>query len=267
MLICPVCKEDIFKQNDKIYVCKHNHSFDIAKKGYVNFLLSHKMNSKLPGDNKLMVDARSSFLSKGYYSAFKNELIQLIDDYNPKTVLDAGCGEGYYTEGASNDRRTIIGVDISKSALQKAAPKNKNITYIAASLFDLPLQSESTDLLFSLFAPYAGDEFHRVLKKNGIMILGIPGENHLLELKNVIYEKPYKNQLKAYELPNFTFEKVVRIEEKIFLNSKEDILNLFQMTPYYYRTKKEDLEKIHSLSEFEVTISFELLVYKKDKKL
>lgn len=263
MLRCPVCREPIFKQNDKIYCCRNHHSFDIAKKGYVNFLLAHKMNSKLPGDNKLMVDARSEFLGKGYYSIFKNKLKNLIDEKNPKTILDAGCGEGYYTDGIYRDDRTVIGIDISKTALQKAAPKNKKITYIAASLFDIPLQNESTDLLFSLFAPYAGEEFHRVLKKDGIMILGIPGENHLIELKNVIYEKPYKNQVKDYELAGFSFQKTEKIETKIALECQEDILNLFKMTPYYYRTKQEDLEKIHSLSKFDVTISFELLVYQK----
>ncbi len=263
MLRCPVCKEPIFKENDKIYRCGNNHSFDIAKKGYVNFLLAHKMNSRLPGDNKLMVDARSNFLNKGYYGSFKDKLKELIDECNPTTILDAGCGEGYYTDGIYRDCRTVIGIDISKTALQKAAPKNKNITYIAASLFDLPIQDESVDLLFSLFAPYAGEEFHRVLNQDGIMILGIPGENHLIELKNVIYENPYKNRVKDYELLGFTFRKSEKIETKIHLENQEDILNLFRMTPYYYRTRQEDLEKIHSLSEFDVTISFELLVYHK----
>jgi len=263
MLRCPVCHEPIIKQNDKIYRCQNNHSFDIAKKGYVNFLLAHKMNSKLPGDNKLMVDARSSFLSKGYYECFRNKLIELVNRKKPKKILDAGCGEGYYTDGIWQENRTVIGIDISKTALQKAAPKNRNITYIAASLFDLPIQDESVDLLYSLFAPYAGEEFHRVLKQNGVMILGIPGENHLIELKNVIYEHPYKNQVKDYDLPGFVFQKAERIETKIHLKSQEDILNLFQMTPYYYRTKQEDLVKIHALSQFEVTVSFQLLQYQK----
>lgn len=263
MLRCPVCHEPIFKQNDKIYRCNNHHSFDIAKKGYVNFLLAHKMNSKLPGDNKLMVDARSNFLNKGYYSSFKNKLKELIDENKPKNILDAGCGEGYYTAGVDRDDRSVIGIDISKIALQKAAPKNRDITYIAASLFDLPIQNECVDLLFSLFAPYAGEEFHRVLKQDGIMILGIPGEDHLIELKNVIYEKPYKNQVKDYELSGFEFQKAEIIETKISLESQEDILNLFQMTPYYYRTKQEDLKKIHALRKFDVTISFQLLVYKK----
>ncbi len=263
MLRCPVCKEKIEKTSDKTYGCKQGHSFDISKKGYVNFLLCNQMRSKLPGDNKQMVEARQKFLEKDYYRDFLEQLKKLIDSYAPNTILDAGCGEGYYTNGIYTSDRKIIGVDISKSALQKAAPKNRNITYIAASLFELPLQNNSIDLLFSLFAPYAGEEFHRVLKKDGIMILGIPGEDHLLELKSVIYEKPYKNKVKDYELEHFTFLHSEKIHQKIKLETQEDILNLFQMTPYYYRTKKEDMKKINSLKQYEVTISFELLVYQK----
>ncbi len=263
MLRCPVCQEKIDKNSDKTYGCANGHSFDISKKGYVNFLLCNQMRSKLPGDNKQMVEARQKFLEKDYYRDFLEQLKNLIDSYAPNTILDAGCGEGYYTNGVYTPERIIIGVDISKSALQKAAPKNRNITYIAASLFELPLQNDSIDLLFSLFAPYAGEEFHRVLKKDGIMILGIPGEDHLLELKSVIYEKPYKNKIKDYELKHFTFLHSEKIHQKIKLKTQEDILNLFQMTPYYYRTKKEDMDKIKSLNQFEVTISFELLVYQK----
>ncbi|MBQ7792802.1 MAG: methyltransferase domain-containing protein [Clostridia bacterium] len=263
MLRCPVCHESITKNSEKTFCCQKGHSFDIAKKGYVNFLLCNQMRSKLPGDNKEMVEARQKFLEKDYYKNFLDALTKTVDTYQPKTVLDAGCGEGYYTNGIYRSHRTVIGVDISKSALQKAAPKNRNITYIAASLFELPLMDESVDFLYSLFAPYAGTEFHRVLKKDGIMVLGIPGEDHLLELKSVIYEKPYKNQVKEYTLEDFTFLRSEKIHEKIRLKSQEDILNLFRMTPYYYRTKKEDMEKINALEEFEVTISFELLIYQK----
>lgn len=263
MLRCPVCKETIEKTNDKSYRCQHGHCFDIAKKGYVNFLLCTQMRSKLPGDNKQMVEAREKFLQKNYYIDFLNCLKDIINDYSPNVILDAGCGEGYYTNGVYAPNRTIVGVDISKSALQKAAPKNRDITFIAASLFELPLQDQQVDLLFSLFAPYAGEEFHRVLKEDGIMILGIPGEDHLLELKSVIYDTPYKNQIKDYELEHFRFISSKKIHTKIKLKNQEDIQNLFQMTPYYYRTKKEDMAKIHSLNEFEVTISFELLIYQK----
>lgn len=265
MLVCPVCHEKIEKTNNKVYTCCNHHCFDISKKGYVNFLLCQNKHSKLPGDNQLMVDAREQFLKQGYYNCFSEELENLITSLSPRIILDAGCGEGYYTNRIYQNNRTVIGIDISKTALAKAAPKNRSITYIAASLFDLPIADKSIDCLFSLFAPYAGNEFYRVLKEDGYMILGIPGANHLFELKAFIYPTPYKNQVKPYELDNFSFIKAVKVNQLISLHNKEDILNLFKMTPYYYRTKKEDLDKIYSLETFDVTISFELLLYQKKK--
>ena len=96
--ICPVCGKSL-EIKEKSYVCENRHSFDISSKGYVNLLLSGQMNAKLPGDNKMMVNARTEFLSKGYYS----HLAQAVCDavcvhFHGGVLLDAGCGEGYYTE-------------------------------------------------------------------------------------------------------------------------------------------------------------------------
>ena len=61
--ICPVCKSE-FTKNNNSYICRNNHCFDISKKGTVNLLRSNKSSH---GDDKLMVNARRSFLDKGYY--------------------------------------------------------------------------------------------------------------------------------------------------------------------------------------------------------
>ena len=264
MLICPVCKEDILK-NNKTYKCSNNHSFDIHKSGYVNLLLSNRMNSKLPGDNKLMVEARRSFLKKGYYSSLLFALNEIIDGLNPASVLDLGCGEGYYTDGIYKENRLIFGVDISKTALAYAARENKNITYAVGSVFNLPIKDESVSLIISLFAPYSGDEFLRVLNKSGHLIMVIPAREHLFELKSAIYESPYENVPKDYTLSGFEFENKTVIKEKITITDKIDIDNLFKMTPYYYKTKKEDYDKIKELDFLETTINFEILKYRNIK--
>ena len=107
MLVCPVCNVNIEKI-EKTYKCENNHCFDIHKSGYVNLLLSNRMNSKLPGDNKLMVEARRSFLKTGYYSCLKEKLREITDELNPETILDSGCGEGYYTNGIYKENRRVF---------------------------------------------------------------------------------------------------------------------------------------------------------------
>ena len=262
MLVCPVCNENI-KKIEKTYKCENNHCFDIHKSGYVNLLLSNRMNSKLPGDNKLMVEARRSFLKNGYYSCLKEKLREITDELNPETILDSGCGEGHYTNGIYKENRRVFGIDISKTAVNYASRGNYDICYCVGSVFNLPIKDNSIELLLSVFAPYSGAEFSRVLKKNKHMLMVIPGADHLIELKSVIYENPYENTPKDYQLDGFSFKNKWTINQKIKLNNKIDIDNLFKMTPYYYRTKKEDYDKILKLDFLETTIDFEILLYEK----
>jgi len=237
------------------------------------------MHSKAPGDNKLMVDTRNKFLSKGYYQTLLNalckQIISLCNTLDTKhpVIADAGCGEGYYTAGIcsalSNGGFTpnLLGVDISKEALTYAAKRLKQLQVTTAkvavaSVFDLPIANNSCDILMELFAPYSGDEYRRVLKKDGMMLIVIPAENHLYELKQAVYDNPYKNEVKAYELDGFELISKEHIKETIFLENSEDIKNLFLMTPYYYKTSKSDTDRLLALESLTTTIEFELLSYK-----
>ena len=95
ILICPVCGGNLEK-TEHSYVCVKGHSFDIARSGYVNLLLSKHMGKTVHGDNKLMVNARREFLEKGYYAPLMNALCDKAEEFfQGKVLLDAGCGEGY----------------------------------------------------------------------------------------------------------------------------------------------------------------------------
>ena len=96
MLICPKCKLKLTKDhnnNNHFFRCPNNHCFDISKEGYVNLLLS-KTDA---GDNKDLIKARVEFLNKGYYFNLVEKLQDIIKQLNINTLLDAGCGTGYYT--------------------------------------------------------------------------------------------------------------------------------------------------------------------------
>lgn len=270
---CPVCKHPLADQGAS-YRCKSGHNFDKAKSGYVNLLLSGDKNSKIPGDNKLMVNARTSFLEKGYYLPLSDALNQTVERCLAKTncaspaILDAGCGEGYYLSQLCRNLQSycqpdVIGIDISKFALNTAAKRDKQIAYAVGSIFRLPVADSSCDLLLNLFAPYCGEEFQRVLRANGYFLMVIPGEEHLWELKQHIYQTPYRNEHKAYDLDGFSLLEKIIIEDEITLLNAADIQNLFTMTPYYYKTSLEDAKRLASLNTLTTKIQFELLLYQK----
>ncbi|MBQ8827282.1 MAG: methyltransferase domain-containing protein [Oscillospiraceae bacterium] len=269
--ICPKCGGKLdFDGNS--YRCEKRHTYDRARSGYVNFLMPDQMNSKLPGDNKLMVNARKSFLSKGYYSKLMEKFCGAVKKYAPENavILDAGCGEGYYTVNMAKavPDAFIMGTDISKTAVDAAAKRGKadnasNLLFSVSSVFHLPVESSSCNMLTTLFAPYCAEEFLRVLRPDGVMIMVIPSERHLIQLKEAVYDEPYLNEVKDFELEGFTLEEHINVADKIKLDSTEDILNLFSMTPYYYKTGEDGHKKLSALSSLETEIGFEILIYSK----
>lgn len=272
LLKCPVCGEMLDNIN-KSYSCPNRHSFDVSAKGYVNLLLSNQMNAKLPGDNKMMVNARADFLSKGYYSHLAEEISRTVCEFFAGgVILDAGCGEGYYTENIYNALTeknisfNMIGVDISKFACAHAARRFRNADnceIAAASIFHLPAADSSCSCIVTMFAPFCREEFLRVLKSGGYLIMAIPAENHLINLKSAVYDEPYKNHTADYAVEGFDFRGSRRVSREIFIDNTEDIRSLFSMTPYYYKTGREGHERLEKLTSLRDRADFEVLVYVK----
>ena len=271
--LCPKCSEEL-ADNGKSMACGNGHSYDIAASGYVNLLLSGQKNAKLPGDNALMVNARKNFLDRGYYADLRERLAETVCRYfSGGALFDAGCGEGYYTIYAAEKLKSggedfcICGADISKTAVNCAAKRFKgfgdNVRLSVASVFHLPVKSSSCAMLTTLFAPYCAEEYSRVLEKNGIMIVVIPSERHLFGLKKAVYDKPYLNEVKPFELDYFELAEHIHLDNEITLSCGEDIKNLFTMTPYYYKTGVKEQERLSILETLTTETAFDILVYRK----
>ena len=129
---CPICKQQ-FTQKDRTLVCPNGHAFDMAKQGYVNLLRPGKGGSVRHGDDKLMVRARTAFLDAGFYNALRDAVTKEVLAHAKKdvTLLDAGCGEGYYTEGIFRYLKerggapSLLAFDISKEAMRLCGKKLK----------------------------------------------------------------------------------------------------------------------------------------------
>lgn len=252
MLICPVCKQKLNTEGSTCK-CSKSHCFDKAKEGYINLLLGSKSGDKT-GDSKDSARARHAFLAKGFYSCLKNEIASRLSG----TVLDICCGEGYYDEYNG----TLYGFDISKEMVRLAAKAHKDNTYFVANLADIPIADESIDTAIHLFAPFNDREFARVLKKNGVLYSVIPGENHLYEMKEIIYDKPYRNDEKAPNSSLLTLAGRTKITNRVTI-SGEDLKTLFSMTPYFYRTSEENKARLDIVDTLELTVEFVILEYRR----
>lgn len=264
VLKCPVCSLDLIC-NEKCLKCSNNHSFDIAREGYVNLLSAHKSGDNV-GDNKEMARSRRDFLNKGYYCTLANAVGKCLEKYsdNNDTVLDICCGEGYYTEYLTNNYvREYYGFDISKNMVRLAAKRKCGAQFFVANISSIPVKSGSVDFAFHLFAPFHYEEFSRILSKDGVIVTAIPGKEHLYEIKEVLYDKPYYNDEKPPQTGDLKLVEKMRAKAKIDLKSKEDIMSLFRMTPYFYHTPSKGIRCLEERERLTVTIDFVLLVYKR----
>ena len=242
------------------------HCFDLSAKGHVNLAVRHSGG----GDSKEAVRSRTAFLKKGYYRPLADKVCEIISEYVQEgTVIDAGCGEGYYTSIVAEKSGTLtVGFDLSKWGAEAGASEAKrrgidNVAFAVASVYEMPVADESADVVMNLFAPCAEEEFKRVLKPDGILVVVGAGADHLFGLKKAVYDKPYKNETRN-DLPvsmNHLGSYKVRFE--IELSDKEDRMNLFAMTPYFYRTSREDFAKLENADKLITEVEFDIEVYRK----
>ncbi len=260
-LRCPVCG-NVLNKEERCYRCCSNHSFDIARQGYVNLLPVQNKRSLNPGDTRQQVLARRRFLEGGFYAPISEALNKLAECCEGP-ILDAGCGEGYYSSRLAKYLNTpLVGVDISKEAVRYAAASYKDATWLCASAARLPVADGSVGLITSLFAFTDAKEFHRVLKPGGYFIRMLAAPDHLPELKKVIYEQVlHKEKEGMTDLPGFSLQKVVPVQFS-FTVEGEQVRNLLSMTPHVYRISKAGADRLRQTETLTDTASCILGLYK-----
>lgn len=268
---CPVCGLAL-ERSERSLRCAAGHSYDLAKQNYVNLLMRNQSSSKRHGDDRRMVNARSEFLDGGWYECLRDALCALAVKYCGESVdmLDAGCGEGYYTSAvrsalvSAGKRCGAAGIDISRTALIAAARRDGALRLAVAGVNRLPVDDASCDLLMNVFAPEDSAEFLRVLRPGGVLLKAVPGEKHLFGLKAAVYERPYLNPAPKYAPYGFTLQERADVGGRITVFPRRQIENLFMMTPYYYKTCAEDQAKLAALDELETELEFTVFALQKN---
>lgn len=270
LFVCPLCGEKLTRRENS-YFCPNGHCHDVAREGYTYLLPVNQKHSKAPGDDKAMAAARSAFLSKEYYASLRDTLCQLAVSLtgDAPAVLDSGCGEGYYTAAIYRALRDagktprMAGTDISKFILRLAAKREKGVEFAVASSYHLPVAEESIDLLLNCFSPLAIEEFRRVLRPEGHFLYVVPSAMHLWEMKQVLYARPYENPVKREDYPGFVWQGADQVRCTLSLSSSQDIMALFGMTPYAWKTPKEGVDRLSALDHLDCQAGFDIHVYRK----
>lgn len=266
ILKCPVCSAGLeVTENGKSVLCQgaRKHCFDFSAQGYLSL-------SGGGGDSKQAVAARHGFLWQGYYEKAAEAISEAVKKYIPDNavIIDAGSGEGYYTQKLAALSDATLGFDLSKHGCASGAKQAKkdcvgNVLYATASVFELPVKDGAADAVVNIFAPCAEAEYCRVLADGGYLFVVGAGKDHLMGLKKAIYDEVYENTERADLPTGMTHVETVTVSYQTTVYGREHIDALFSMTPYYWRTSENDKQKLASLTELTTKIEFEINVYRK----
>ena len=262
-LLCPICAGTLQLDN-KTCRCGNGHCFDVARQGYVHLLPVQQKHSLSPGDTREQVASRREFLSAGFYAPIADALCAAALSLGAQgPIVDVGCGEGYYSARLAQAMQAeLVGLDISKEAVRRAAGTYKNATWLCASAARLPLPDHSAGCITSLFALTMPEEYRRVLRKDGLYFQILAAEDHLMGLKSIIYpELFHKEKQTVPEIPGFCLVKSESIRFS-FTVEGEQVQNLFSMTPHVYRISKEGALRLENTRVLTDTASCVLNVYR-----
>ena len=260
-LICPICQLPLVQEGSSLR-CGRNHSFDMARQGYVNLLPVQQKRSLHPGDTREQVLSRRAFLESGAYTPIV-EAVKNAARGHGGPILDVGCGEGYYAVRVAEHLGVeLTGLDISKEAVRCAAAQYKGHRWLCGTAAHLPIAEDSVGILMSMFALTMPLEFHRVLKSDGIFIQVLAAQDHLMGLKSIIYpeillkDKDSVPELEGFKLVSST---PVRFE---FTAQGEQIGNLLSMTPHFWRISAEGARRLKETTTLTDTASCVVNVYR-----
>lgn len=296
ILACPVCGGELTREGGSL-LCRQTekiHTYDVSREGYVSLLPPGKGRNSRSGDENAMIRSRSAFLESGAYDNISDSIGVLIDRFAPRhavgalTVIDSGCGEGYHSLRIakkscelSSDHIMLAAFDASKAGAAHGAkagaraglsPKDGVgaewdrdilVSFMTGNIFSLPVKAGCADAVVSMFAPLALDEMSRVLADDGIVVVAASGEDHLYEMREIIYNDVIKKAPSPKMGDGFTEVCRETVRYKTHLRDSDTIMALFGMTPFCHKAPREGAERLRERKELTVTVHTELFVYRK----
>ena len=282
VLICPVCGDALQLGGPQMrsLVCSAGHSFDLAKQGYVNLYRGKPMNEY----TKESFQERQVILQRGMYAHLLEEICSFLrktseagtEADEKKVLVDAGCGEGYYTREIAQqfDGLELYGTDLSRDSIQLAAGTANgmgtgpaDIKWFVSDISKLPVADGSVDYVLDIFTSANYQEFQRVLADDGYLIKIIPGEGHVKELREAAKDQLYHKEYKERKGAAVFAEQFELVEQKVvsrtFSVSPEERDIFIRMTPLLFAVDKS---KIDWSTVTEITVEGELLIGRKNKK-
>jgi 23S rRNA (guanine745-N1)-methyltransferase len=254
MLVCPVrdCHLPLVREERRL-LCARGHSFDVARSGYVNLLQPQDKRSKRPGDTVAAVVARRRLHDRGVTEPLSRGISEMLGAGASDVVLDAGCGDGFYLGTLAGQAGFgAHGVDISIPAVDAAARRYPECEWIVANADRfLPYADRSFSKIISITARMNADEFRRVLRDEGSLLVALPAPDDLIELRGVGRDRV------ARTIEAFAQDFTLVQQERVTTEAQLDLAGVDDVLLSIYRPMRT-----RAVEAMRVTFSLDLLLFR-----
>lgn len=255
-------------QHGRAFLCQSGHTFDVARRGYLNLLQPQDRRSAEAGDAKAAVEARARVLDAGIGRALLEDLaarMAALDCPAGGWALDLGCGHG----DAIALVQTLtplhgIGIDLSRDAIELAAHRHPDVTWVVANADRrLPLLDARVALVLSLNGRRNPEEAARVLEPGGRLLVTVPAPDDLIELRHAVQgeatERARGDALIAAHQTRFELIERWTSRERVHVG-RPQLIDLLHGT--YRGHRRRLIAQVEQLAAMDVTLAGEAFLFR-----
>lgn len=236
---CPVCNSKAFKKTGEPEIEDKSlgfirHNYFVAECSACNYyFVNPPIDFSIQEWNKLYGDSYFPQMTAWHKKQRVVDAKKRLDwiksncNFEIKNFLDVGCGEGLALVEADSRGWSATGIDITDNRIEPA--KKDGIKFINADLISSRFPGKYFDcaymdsVLEHLTDPVAYlIELNRILKRNGVVYIGVPNEDSLFNIvKRILYnltgKKNISSKIKPFMLPyhvgGFNKKSIIKIAQ------------------------------------------------------
>lgn len=257
----------LLERRGRVMTCARQHSYDIARSGYINLLQPQDRRSLTAGDTLDAIQARTRLLNADVGRTVLRAVVERAVPLVPPdgVVVDLGSGSGDVLGELSTRTAGLgVGIDLSIEAVDYAVRRFPHITWIVANADRrLPLLDHTVDLILSVHGRRYPAECQRVLVHSGHLLVAVPAADDLIELRTAVQGQRVARERRHVLVAEHEeyFEVVEQFDARERRRvDRHQIRDLLRGT--YRGARRSAAQTIESLDALDVTLASTIVVFR-----
>src|SRR6266536_15560 len=126
---------------------------------------------------------------------------------------------------------------------------DRNGVYAVAGTYRMPVVPSRVDVLLAHFSPVSAEDFRRVVRPGGVVLVGGPGAEHLYGLKQLVYAEPERHEP----------------QDPLAVRGEGRVADLLVMTPFYWSVPDAVRERLARLEQLDTEVDVVVHAYRRTR--